>query len=461
MAKTSLVVKPKTTAAPAKAGGAKVTNNGSVVDYIKSTGGDASFTARAQQAVNLGIVKTTGQYTGSAEQNISLLTKLQSGAKSTPTAVNDTNTAASFINGAQDSDMAAATEADAPPKRNTASEDLLANFFKQTGTKSLIPDSDFEAPNFTKLYEDKRKELGVAGLEESINEYDAMEQEIRTRLRERVDAEEGKTVSMNVISGRIGEAEKQEFRRLDEIGRAKTRAINQLQNANNTIETLMNLGKMDYEVAKGEYDTKFNQNIQLFSVFKGLSDLDTAQEDKEVDAARSNLQIMYGAIKDGGIDINALEPGMESKMTSLELKAGLPIGFYKSVAKSNPEGKVLSTTTRTSGGIKYADVILQNKDGSFSTQQIKLGADSTGSGGGSATKLTEAELSRQARSEIANALNTRRGADGYVSNEDYKIARNKWVSAGFSATDFNESFAREYVNPNFPEAYGVSLDLII
>ena len=425
----------------------------SVVDYVKSTGGDASFSSRAKLAVEKGIVKSADQYVGSAAQNTSLLSKLRAGATSSPTKVADKNDAAAFINANQDQDIAAANSKDAPPSR--ASEQLLKDFYDATGKKSLVPTFDFEAPNFEATYDKLRQERGLDALEESINEYDSMEQNIQAQLRERYNLEEGKPVALNVISGRIGEAERQEFRRLDEIGRAKTRAINQLQTANGAIETIMNLKQMDYTVAKDEYNREFNQTMQLFNVFKGLSEYDISIEDKDKNEARANLQIMYGAIKDGGLDINNLDPQTESKITSLELKAGLPSGFYNSVANSNPDAKVLSTTTRETGGVKYADVILQNSDGSFTTQQIRLGAASSGSGGG-ASKPTESELMRSARSEMASALNTKTGSDGYVAPSDYRVARNAWVSKGFSSKDFNESFAREYVNPDHYDEYGVS-----
>lgn len=384
--KTTPTSTPKSTPTASSTPSSSYTGN-SIVDYLKSSGGDASFSARAQLAVKQGIVANAAQYTGSAAQNTSLLTKLRSGAKTTPSAVTDPNTADAFINGAQDSDMAQAEAADAPPSRST---ELLQNFYDQTGITSLVPEFNGEVPDFEATYTKMRKEYGIDGLERTINEYDSLEQDIQARLRERVDTEEGKTVAMNVIEGRVGEAEKAEFRRLDEIGRAKNRAVNQLQTANNVIETMMNLKQMDYTVAKEEYNREFTRNTQLFSIFKGLDEFDMTVEERDRVAAVSNLNIMYGAIKDGGLDIATLDPATEARMTSLELKAGLPSGFYKSVAQSNPEGKVLSTTTRTSGGVKYADVILQNPDGSFTTSSLRLGAD--GSGSSSSSNSDEKEI---------------------------------------------------------------------
>lgn len=398
---TTPVTKPKTT--PVAAPAPKSNYSGSsVVDYLKTTGGDASFSARAQLAVKQGIVSNAAQYTGSAAQNTSLLTKLRSGAQSSPTAVSDPNTADSFINGGQDADIAQAEAEDAPPSR---SSELLSNFYAQTGIDSLVPVFDEnDVPDFEATYTKMRKEQGIEGLERSINEYDSLEQDIQSRLRDRVDTEEGKTVAMNVISGRVSEAEKAEFRRLDEIGRAKNRAVNQLQTANNVIETMMNLKQMDYTVAKEEYNREFNRNTQLFSIFKGMEEFDMTAEERDRAAAVSNLNIMYGAIKDGGLDVATMDAATSAKISSLELKAGLPSGFYNAVAATNPEGKVLSTTTRTAGGVKYADVILQNPDGSFSTSSVRLGADGSGSGGSTSGDDKEIDKFRSEAGDLITKL---------------------------------------------------------
>jgi hypothetical protein len=345
----------------------------SVVDFIKSTGGDSSFSARAKLAVEHGIVKNVNQFAGSAQQNTSLLSKLQGAPKTTPKAVVNKDDASSFINAGQDEDIASAEDKDAPPSR-VSSSDLVDAFKKISGKDSLVPVRDFDTPDFEENFEKLRQQFGVDDLESSINEYDAQEQEIQARLRERLDLEEGKPVALNVISGRVSEAEKQEFRRLDEIGRAKSRAINQMTAANNVIETTMNLRKMDYDAAKSNYDSQFSQNIQLFNTIKGIADFDISEEERMQDNARSNLQIMYDSIQEGGLDIESADASTLSRMSSLELEAGLPQGFYKNIAAVKPDAKVLSTTTRVSGGVKYADVVYKNPDGSLSTQSVRIGA---------------------------------------------------------------------------------------
>ena len=425
----------------------------SVVDYLKSTGGDSSFSSRAKKAVELGIVKSTAQYTGSAQQNTSLLGKLQSSVPKTPAAVGNINDASNFINAQQGDDIARASSADEPPTRGGAAS-LVDAFKEVTGKSSLLPNTSKlpSAPNFEATFQQLRGQYGVDSIETTINDLDAQQQDLEAQLRTSTNAELGKPVALNVIEGRVGEQERNMMERIEFIGRQKSRSIQELQSANDAIENIMTFRKMDYDVAKAEYDTEFSQNLQLFSTIKGAVEFERSEEDRVQDNARANLQIIYNSIKDGG-DISTMDAGTEAKVHKLELQAGLPQGFYSTIASQKPDAKVLSTTTRESGGVKYADVLYQNPDGSISTQQVRLGAASSGGGG----KPTESELMRSARSEIASQLNTRTGGDGYVSPTDYKKARSAWVSKGFSAKDFDKSFANEYANPDSYDQYGVSL----
>lgn len=423
----------------------------SIVDYVKSTGGDSSFTSRAKLAVEQGIVKNASQYTGSASQNTSLLNKLRSGNNSgnNPSAVG-ANDATAFINAKQGDDIATAKSSDDPETRGSATSDLVDAFKQISGRSSLVPDYRIPEVNFEETFNKLRGEFNLDQLEQSINEFDAQAEDLRAQLRISTNAELGKPVALNVIEGRVGEQERNMMERIDFIDRQKARAVNQLQTANDAIENIMNFRKMDYDVAKDRYDTEFAQNIKLFETIKGVAEFESSETERERDNARSNLQIIYNSISDGG-DISLIDESQKAKINKLELQAGLPQGFYENIAAQKPEAKVLSTTTRESGGVKYADVLYRNPDGSISTEQVRLGSTSSGSGGG---KLTESELMRAARSEIAGQLNTVKGSDGYVSPTDYKTARSAWVSKGFSAQDFDESFGNEYVNPNDYAAAG-------
>jgi hypothetical protein len=428
----------------------KLNTNTSVVDFLKSTGGDSSFSARANLAVKHGLIQNTSQFRGSASQNTALLNKLRGVANSgsNPSAVASKNDASSFINAKQDTDIKVAQRKDEPETRGTNTADLVDAFKDISGRSSLVPDFRVPDVNFEQTFNKLRGDFNLDQLEQSINEFDAQAEDLRAQLRISTHDELGKPVALNVIEGRVGEQERNMMERIDFIDRQKARAVNQLATANDAIENIMTFKKMDYDVAKDKYDTEFAQNIKLFDTIKGVAEFESSEEDKEQDNARANLQIIYNSISEGG-DVSLIDESQKAKINKLELQAGLPQGFYQNIATEKPDAKVLSTTTRTTGGVKYADVLYKNADGSITTQQVRLGASTSGGG-----KPTESELLRSARSDIAGQLNGRKGADGYVSPEDYKTARSAWVSKGFSSQDFDESFGNEYLNPSDYAAAG-------
>lgn len=78
----------------------KLNVNTSVVDYLKSVGGDSSFSARADLAVKLGIVDKKSDYKGTAQQNTSLLkaAKTDTGTSSAKAATATANKSSSTAN---------------------------------------------------------------------------------------------------------------------------------------------------------------------------------------------------------------------------------------------------------------------------------------------------------------------------------------------------------------------------
>lgn len=367
------------------------------------------------------------------------------------------NTAADIINSQQDRDIAEGQDPNDPPTRSNGS--LGTNYQNAWDSLQdlLNAGKSPSAPSFTDTYNDARDQYNVDSLENLVNDYTAEEEALYADLRAQRTAERDKPVAMNVIEGRIGEEERVASERMDYIRRQKQTAINQLNSANAAIENMMNLQKLDYDTARNSYNDQFSQQIQMFNTVKGIVDDAKSDEERAADNARANLNIIYGAIKDGGMDRSALDPAMQYRINSLELQAGLPSGFYQNIAETNPEGKILSTTTRTTGGEKYADVIIQNKDGSFSTRSIFLGGDSSGNGGGD---MTDSEFMMAARSEMSGLLSKKAGGDGYVSPQDYKSARSAWVGKGLLAEDFDKAYAKQYINSTHYQDYGVSYKLI-
>jgi len=424
----------------------------SVVDYLKSTGKDSSYSSRAALAKQYGIA----DYAGSGDQNTALLNALKKGsAPKTATAVTDLGSATSYINANQEEDKAKASKTTDVPVRSSSQSyaDIFANLQKTIttglGTKP-------NAPSFESTYGSLLGQYGISDLESSLNDLTNQENEVRAQFRVNKNAEEGKPVAMNVIEGRVGEQEKAANERLDAVLREKDYITNQLKTKYDVVNNIMNLKKLDYQTASDQYNTSFSQNLQLFNTVKGIADSEKSDLEREEDNARANAQIVYNSIKEGGLNIDDIGEEQKLSITKMEMQAGLPVGFYASLQSKNPKADIVTSTSRESGGSKYVDVIMRNQDGSLSTQTMRVGSVDVGSGG----KPSEAETIRNEAKMAGEALGAVTGADGHVAPEDYKVARQRWVNNGYSAKDFDERFARIYVNPDSYDVVGVSTSAI-
>lgn len=290
--------------------------------------------------------------------------------------------------------------------------------------------------DYAQQFLDLKSKYGINDLEESLTDLQAQAREIEAIKAERIRAEKGKAVPMNVISGRISETEAQENERLRAVNNSIQTVTSQLQTKYNIVENLMKFTGQTYNDSVQAYNDKFTQNMNMLDLARGISNDMKSEEESLTDNARANLQIIYNNISEGGFDVKSLDPATKTNITKLEVQAGLPSGFYANILTINPEANILSTTTRENNGNKYADVILRNADGSFSTKTISLG----GVDGGSSSS-TEAEKMQTAIRAMAPDLNALK-VDGKVPRDLYIEARDLWTEmTGFSNESFDKAFS--------------------
>jgi hypothetical protein len=292
------------------------------------------------------------------------------------------------------------------------------------------------------LYSQLSQQYNVSGLEKAVNDYDAQIALEQQYLLESKRFEKGKPVPMNIIEGRVNEQEVAAMDRIDFWGRQKNRAVNQLNSAYKVIDTMITLTGQDYEMASNAYDRQFNQNLQVYQAFTQtkefqvntafkLADFEMTQIQNEQNAARANLQIYSNLLTGGNVAYANLPSDTKLAISKLETISGLGVGFLSSIQSDNPGGKIISTTTREdANGNKYADVILQNPDGSFKIVSQSLGSvKQTGGGTAAASGYTQTqynslvtkaedvlkEVDIQGRKEAHNLM-----IDGVeASDEDY------------------------------------------
>lgn len=248
-----------------------------------------------------------------------------------------------------------------PSTATFKSESDFQSFKERVTPRTAAPERTSLVDAYTGLQQSKgvdKMQADIRGIEE---EEAALDAELR---KFRVSESEGQ--SANFVGGRISEAERNLLERKDYMLRQKNSLVDELNATNKTIETIMNLTDKDYANARDEYEKEFSQNLQLMQAYQ-------TSEDREADNARANLTTIFNAMEKGTVDAAGFSDAQQAFMNDLEMKAGLPIGFYQSIKAALPEDKIISTTTRETAGGKYADVVTRAPDGSIYVESVFLG----------------------------------------------------------------------------------------
>lgn len=272
------------------------------------------------------------------------------------------------------------------------------------------------APNLVDLYGKLRSDGKLQELEDSLGGIKEQEGLIQAALQESTMKEEGKAVAQNIIEGRISENYRRAQIELQFLGTRKARMVDEINGRYNVINTIINLTGQDYQNARAQYDDAFTKNLEVYKLIRGSQEkkFEVAREDTQraedklydrekmllaneredvqraEDAARSNLQIYANLIKTGNLDSGGLSSDAQLQIGKLEVQSGLGIGFISSLKQDNPEGEVKSITTRQdANGMKYADIIITNPDGSIKVESKPLGMERLPESASGSTKVNE------------------------------------------------------------------------
>lgn len=357
-------------------------------------------------------------------------------------------------------------------------EEILSNIKQNVIPQEAVP----QAPNLVNLFTELRSDQGIQDLETKMTDLKAAEENVQAELRQYVDQEESKPVATNVIAGRVSEAVKQKQEELDFIQRQINRVNGELTTRYNLVSTIISLTSTDFQNAMATYETKFNQNMQIYNAFRSekqyeeekvtrkveraedkafdlavqLADWEREDNRRAEDAARSNLQIYTNLISEGGIDYASLTKDQKLAINKLEVQAGLPVGLVSQIQSPGDEVKSI-TTRQDASGMKYADIIYQGTDGSIRVESKRLGFERLPSGSGG-NDPSDSDIRQADISNLQYALERVSGDDGHTSEEDYLKAQSDWVKAGYTSSDFDKIFARTFVNPQYYGSYGLTDD---
>lgn len=203
---------------------------------------------------------------------------------------------------------------------------------------TLTPNTPAPTPlNRLELLNQQKASLGVVDLETELNTIKTEENQIKADLRATTGAEEGKSVALGVMAGRITEEQRQANTKLDYLNVRKATLVDELTTKYNAINTYIQYAGLDYQDAVKAYEGEFDKNIQIQNLISGFRKeawtyatdaikLNETIKQNNIDNARANLTTITNAITNGQMSYANLPAEQKLQIQKLEIQSGLPVG---------------------------------------------------------------------------------------------------------------------------------------
>jgi len=241
------------------------------------------------------------------------------------------------------------------------------------------------APNRTSLesqYNSLPEVSQVQGLEGDLantnNSIRALEDQVASQVG-KISEQGGIS---NVFAARAqGKIKQDVVDQYNALQRQKELLVNQIQNKNSVISTIMNLKKSDYDAARSEYEFNVNKAFQMYSIFSKEQDRADSKSNEAINRARADSDVIINTIKSNPEGFQSIDPETESQWDRLDMQAGRPQGFIKSLASGLANSPMLSDFeykgTVGSAETGYSTILFNPKTGETKTVRSVSSVGST------------------------------------------------------------------------------------
>ena len=303
-----------------------------------------------------------------------------------------------------------------------------------------------KSKSLTQTLADKRAEFGVGELETSLGNIDSQLAELESDYTTLFGEESNRKVSTATINRRKSKEQTAYETAKRDLVAEKNTITNQLNQKYSVIDSFVKYAGMDIDNAQQEYQNKFNQALNVAQLLSNEENREQTIKDKQTDNARANVQVMLTALK--GKDFSTFDSTTLNDIRTLELNAGLPAGFMKTIASAIPDPVISIGSEFTDDfGQRVVPIYTKNpQTGVVTAKTLSLGGAQATSG----EKYTSGGMSipKSDLSVISAGLEKARGTDGWTDPNLFKTLYNTWVNEGGLGKDFLTNFPpKSYINP--------------
>ena len=223
-----------------------------------------------------------------------------------------------------------------------------------------------EAPKYKDMYKEMREEYGVDELEQSMNWYKDMIRREELLLNQQKNYMREQPVRLGVIEGRVDKATRDRQEQIQWYSNELSRVADRANSAYGQIQMIMQLTQMDYETAKDQYQTEFNNRM---SVYKTLAD----QFNADRAFASTQWSMMASYISKGQTSWDKFSPDQKAQIAKYEAIMGMPIGFMSGLQMEAGANIISSTQRVAPDGYTYVDMIYQDSNGATKVKTVRTG----------------------------------------------------------------------------------------
>lgn len=252
-----------------------------------------------------------------------------------------------------------------------------------------------EAPKYKDMYEEMREEYGVDQLEQSMNWYKDMIRREELLLNQQKNYMREQPVRLGVIEGRVDKATRDRQEQIQWYSNELSRVADRANSAYNQINMIMQLTQMDYETAKDQYQTEFNNRM---SVYKTLVD----QFNADRAFASTQWSMMASYISKGQTSWDKFTPDQKAQIAKYEAVMGMPIGFMSKLQMEAGANIISSTQRVAQNGNTYIDMVYQDANGQTKVKSVYTGKTRIASSGGSSSSSSQDKLFAEASKMLEN-----------------------------------------------------------
>lgn len=335
----------------------------------------------------------------------------------------------SSLNAGQEADFSALSAATNAVDLSSSAK-LVERLTQMIGEKK-------DAPSLRDEYE---KELLRSGYNEdaaSLAEADRAVKQLDADFASLTQSEEGRLVSMSQVRRRQSAEQIAYDRVRRDLVVERDYLANQVANKQAVVNTMVSLTGQDIANAQAEYQNKIQNALSITNLVRGIEQDQLTAIQRQQDNARANVQVMSGLLASGNVKYSQLDSATKSQLKSMELQAGLPVGFTQFVSETvkDPEVQFLPAYTDINGVRIQPIATINPQTGAYTIKNINQGKVDLPAGSGKAPVLTTSQKEGQKFLEDTQGLQDKMISGDYNWQQAWDTLRTRYPSASVETID--------------------------